>query len=154
MLGCISEKKARFKAEQFYKDHPKELAQTCAKKFPIHSQYIEGITIVRKNTTIEKGILLDCPEQQKTLCYPDSKTIYIKTVRVDTVVKENTAKVAMLSNQLNTANNLMLEENKINLSLYNKIEESKKKSERLLLILIAIGTLFGISVFFRLKNII
>ncbi|MEA5426798.1 hypothetical protein [Arcicella lustrica] len=154
MLGCISEKKARKIADEYYKNSPGEFAQKCADTFPIHSQYIEGITIVRKDTTIEKGILLDCPEQQKTLRCPDSKTIYIKTVRVDTVVKENTAKVELLSIRLQETNKVMLDGVKLNLSLQNKIEESKKKSERLLLILIAIGTLLGFSVLLRLKNII
>ncbi len=147
MLGCISEKKARKIADEYYKNSPGEFAQKCADTFPINSQYIEGITVVRKDTVIQKGILLDCPEQQKQVRCPDSKTIYIKTVRVDTVVKENTAKLASLESKVLAVTN--------ELSVTRSLKETnEKQSKNRLYIIIALCTLLGISIFQKIKGLV
>lgn len=156
MLGCISEKKARFNVEQFYKEHPQELAQTCAEKFPPISQYIQGFAITKKDTVIQKTIMVDCPETNnpvnnqkyipKVPC-PESKKIYISSIRVDTLKIENIARIEQYRlEEEQTSKRLFLIEQY--LKDYQNIAKDR------LYIIVALSTLLGFSVINRFKKII
>lgn len=97
--GCISEKRAI----NYMVTHENVLSELCASKYPIKETYIKGKTdtITKLDTTIVHGPTIPCPENKEVKC-PDSKTITKKIYidRIDTVIKENTAKIHVLENKL------------------------------------------------------
>ncbi|WP_309924666.1 hypothetical protein [Arcicella sp. BE51] len=148
LIGCISEKKQRFKAEQFYREHPEELAQNCAEKFPVMTKFIQGVTITKRDTIFQKGKVLDCPPVfdtitkqsfiPKVIC-PEERIIYKTEYRTDTVINENTAKVEqyrLLNDK--TAKELAISQN-------NEMLANKKAKQRfwMLIGLLAVIVLGG-----------
>lgn len=96
--GCATQRKA----EKFYKKHPVELAKKCATEFPVRDSLIKGDTIINYDTLwgLEYRVdtLISEPQiitETKTVTVPKLVTKYV-TVR-DTIVRENTAKVAALN---------------------------------------------------------
>ncbi|MBB6003839.1 hypothetical protein [Arcicella rosea] len=153
-FSCVTEKKARSRAIEFYREHPAELAQTCADKFPIGTQYIKGFTIVKKDTTINRAIFLNCPEtinpETKTSYVPQVKcpelqTIYIETIRVDTFKKDNPARVEQYR----------LEKEDVE-KKYAVIEAdlkaTKNESQQRLYLIIILSALVGLSIYLRIKK--
>jgi len=155
-LGCVTEKKARLRAIEFYREHPAELAQTCADKFPINAQYIPGITITRKDSIIQRGIVLNCPETihpdtkqsyiPKVNC-PDQKIIYINQVRVDTLKVENKARVEQYQLEKREITNRLVVAN----SAY---QTAKVTSQQRLYLIIILTVLLAVALFLRIKNIL
>lgn len=101
-VSCVSVKKQRSRAEEFYRAHPEELAAKCANNFP--PTYKPGKTVdLKPDTVYVKGDSVQCPPPkinpttgqnyppQKVAC-PPGKTIYLPQLRVDTV--ESTALLA------------------------------------------------------------
>lgn len=160
LTSCITEQKARLRAIEFFREHPTELAETCADKFPVTSQYVQGITVVRKDTTIKRGIVLNCPESLKPtqLRCPDQEIIRIETSRVDTIRKENTARVKQF--QLEKEEAAKKYQATIS-SLQSKLEKTemdlqvcKTTSNKRLLVIIVICSIIGIATFLKVKRII
>lgn len=96
--GCATQRKA----EKFYKKHPVELAKKCATEFPVRDSLIKGDTIINYDTLwgleYRTDTLISEPKiitETKTVTVPKLVTKYV-TVR-DTIVRENTAKVAALN---------------------------------------------------------
>jgi len=154
-LGCVTEKKTRLRAIDFYRDHPSELAQTCADKFPINAQYIPGITITRKDSIIQRGIVLNCPETinpntkesyiPKVNC-PDQKIIYIHQVRVDTLKVENKARTEQYQLEKQEITNRLVVAN----SAY---QTAKDTSQQRLYIIIILAVLLSLALLLRLKQL-
>jgi hypothetical protein len=105
LAGCASLEKQRNRAEKFYKAHPEELAEKCAQNYP--PTYKPGKEVEQgRDTVYLPGDSVPCPQvtdpqtgkvtTPKVKC-PDSKTIYIPKLRVDTV--ESTALLARLEKQ-------------------------------------------------------
>lgn len=160
LTSCVTEQKARLRAIEFFRQHPAELAETCADKFPVTSQYVQGITVVRKDTTIKRGIVLNCPESFKPtqLRCPEQQIIRIETSRVDTIRKENTARVKQFQMEKEASEKKY--QGMIS-SLESKLEKSeidlqlcKTTSNKRLLAIIVICSVIGIATFLKVKRII
>lgn len=97
MSGCVSVKKQRSRAHEFFREHPVELAELCGDKFPTKTEYLPGKTVVKSDTTVVTDtvtVQVDCPDGTKVDC-PPAKTVFIRdtvTIR-DTLLQENTARV-------------------------------------------------------------
>lgn len=95
--SCVSLKKQRDRAHNYFRDHPEELAELCADKFDPQTEYLPGDTIVKSDTTVVTDTVvveIDCPDGSKVKA-PPAKKIYIRDsvfVR-DTIKVENTARV-------------------------------------------------------------
>lgn len=153
-FSCVTEKKARSRAIEFYREHPAELAQTCADKFPIGTEYIKGFSIIRKDTTINRAIFLNCPETinpvTKTSYVPQVKcpevqTIYIETIRVDTLKKENSARVEQYRLEKEDV------EKKYKV-LEADLKATKIESQQRLHLIIILCALVGLSIYLRIKK--
>ncbi len=99
MASCVSVKKQRSRAHEFFREHPEELAEICADKFAPKTEFTPGKTIIKTDTTILTDtvtVTADCPDgtHVEVEC-PPNKTITIRdTIRVrDTIRMENTARV-------------------------------------------------------------
>lgn len=153
-IGCVTEKKARLRAIEFYRQHPAELAQTCADKFPIGTEYIKGFTIIKKDTTINRSFYLNCPETinptTKTSYVPQVKcpevqTIYIETIRVDTFKKENPARVEQyrLEKEDVEKKYAVLEAN---------LKANQQESQQRLYLIIILCAIVSLSIYLRIKK--
>lgn len=149
--GCATQRKA----EKFYKKHPVELAKKCATEFPVRDSLIKGDTIINYDTLwgLEYRVdtLISEPQvitETKTVTVPKLVTKYL-TIR-DTIVRENTAKVAVLNNS-----NRKLSE--INADLSQKLvrisaerdtfkHERNKWKLRFFLLLFGVGLLYAAKV--------
>ena len=149
--GCATQRKA----EKFYKKHPVELAKKCATEFPVRDSLIKGDTIINYDTLwgLEYRVdtLISEPQvitETKTVTVPKLVTKYL-TIR-DTIVRENTAKVAVLNNS-----NRKLAE--INADLSQKLvrisaerdtfkHERNKWKLRFFLLLFGVGLLYAAKV--------
>lgn len=159
-ISCVTEQKARLRAIDFFREHPSELAETCADKFPITSQYVQGITVVRKDTTIKRGFILNCPQTLKPtqLRCPEQEIIRIETLRVDTIKKENTARVKQLlfekeASEKNYQVAISSLQSKLNKSEMD-LRLCKTTSNKRLWVIIILFSLIGITAFLKIKRII
>lgn len=100
--GCTTAKKAT----RYMHEHPEVAAEVCAEMFPVKDTVIKGDSIVVTDTLWGQEIVRDSVTVNDTVRITTTlpgKTI-TKTVRVtDTIVRENTARVATLENQLKEA---------------------------------------------------
>lgn len=86
------------KVQKWLNNHQLKQAEWCSQKYPVKTEYVKGEEILKVDTTFVKGDSIPCPETVqgkivKVKC-PDNKAIYSTILRVDTVVKENTAQVS------------------------------------------------------------
>lgn len=136
-LGCSTEKKFqknKAKAENFYIEYPQELAKICSFKFPVTEKYIPGKEIVKTDTitVIKKDLVyIDCEKQEnkgKLVKCPDCKEIvrYVEKIRIDTIVKENTANVKVWENKSEEWRKKYDEENNKNILLNSKNRDLKR----------------------------
>jgi hypothetical protein len=158
LTGCASVNKQRFRAEQFYKEHPNELAEKCATNFP--PTYKEGKTITLPSDTVYvKGDSVKCPDiinkttgevikGGKAKC-PDSKTIYVPQLRVDTIESTATlAKVADLTYKLSEkSNELIITQDKLN----DALKTAKNRLWYLIGLIIIIFGYVGIKTYLKFK---
>ena len=109
MIGCATQRKA----EKFYDKHPEKLAEKCATEFPVKDSIIKGDSVVLFDTLWETFTDTLISEPQVVTEIKTVPKIVTKTVVVrDTIIRENTAKVAVLSSQiakLNEANRVLSE---------------------------------------------
>lgn len=92
--SCTTERKVK----RWMDNNGIKMSEWCSQKYPVKTEYLKGETIVKNDTTLIKGDSIPCPETikgkiVKVKC-PDVATVYTTINRVDTVIKENTAKVA------------------------------------------------------------
>jgi len=157
-FGCITPKKAVDVLSR-PKNEP-VLAELCSTRFPVSDSLIKGDTVVNYDTLwgIEYRIdtLISEPQvitETKTVTVPKLVTKYL-TIR-DTIVRENTAKVAVLNNS-----NRKLSE--INADLSQKLvrisaerdtfkHERNKWKLRFFLLLFGVGLLYAAKVKFTKK---
>ena len=158
LTGCSSVNKQRFRAEQFYKEHPNELAEKCATNFP--PTYKEGKTITLPSDTVYvKGDSVKCPDiinkttgevikGGKAKC-PDAKTITITKFRVDTIESTATlAKVADLTYKLSEkSNELIITQDKLN----DALKTAKNRLWYLIGLIIIIFGYVEIKTYLKLK---
>lgn len=93
------------KAEKFYKKHPVELAKACAEKYPVRDTIIKGDTVTTYDTLwgLETHVdtLISEPVVMTKIVEKSVPKLVTKVVAVrDTVVRENTAKTAVLNSQI------------------------------------------------------
>jgi hypothetical protein len=104
LTGCATQKKA----DKFYAKHPELLALKCATTYPVKDSIIKGDSVVRFDTLWETFTDTLISEPQviiETKLVPKTVTKWV-TIR-DTIIRENTARVAVLGSQiakLNEAN--------------------------------------------------
>lgn len=105
LSSCASRQQ---KAADFFHQNPNQLAEVCADLFPIKERIILGKETTKTDTVQQAGMLLPCPpaDGKKTvfISCPGTKKVTQATTRTDTIIKENTARIAELSGRLfNTA---------------------------------------------------
>lgn len=158
MAGCVSTQKQRSRAEQFYREHPEELAEKCATNFP--PTYKEGKTITLPGDTVFiKGDSVKCPDVVnpvtgekkpgvKIKC-PDSKTIYIPTLRVDTV--ESTALLARVEQQRQQLADKSAKLKQTEQNLSDALKTAKNRSWAIIALAGAIGLYAALKVWSKIK---
>lgn len=128
-IGCVNTKKAT----NFMLTHPEVLAPICAKEFPVKDSLIKGDSVVLYDTLwglrIISDTIVDKDTVRITITLP-AKTI-TKTVHVtDTIIKENTARLAQVLNQLGESNNAGLVLSRKNDDLKEKIADMTSKRNK------------------------
>lgn len=113
LTGCATQqsvnKKVHRKAEKakkYLKDNYL-LPKICAEEFPIKTEYIKGDSIVHFDTLYVDGVIYDTVVLNDTVYITRSLPgkVINKTIRItDTVVKENTARVAALQIEIDALN--------------------------------------------------
>lgn len=101
--GCASVKKQRSRAQEFFREHPAELAELCADKFPPRIEYRPGKTetLIHRDTVTTPGDSIPCPETvnpetgekyiPKVKC-PDTQLITERWLRTDSLLQASTAR--------------------------------------------------------------
>ena len=111
MIGCATQRKA----EKFYDKHPEKLAEKCATEFPVKDSIIKGDSVILFDTLWETFTDTLISEPQVVTEIKTVPKIVTKWVTIrDTIIRENTARVAVLGSQiakLNEANRLLVESN-------------------------------------------
>lgn len=74
-------------------------ASECANRYPVKTEIIQGKESIKIDTAYIKGDSIPCDGTIKYVKCPPSKTITVYKDRVDTVVKENTAKISSLQQE-------------------------------------------------------
>lgn len=101
LSACTTERKVN----AYLDKHPVKLASICALKYPSKQSYLPGKTdtLIKRDTITGDSIKVPCPDQKEkgqivyTKC-PPNKTITktIETIRVDTIVKIDSARISVL----------------------------------------------------------
>lgn len=158
LSGCVSPKKAVDVLSR-PKNEP-QLALLCATKFPVSDSLIKGDTVVNYDTLwgLEYRVdtLISEPQvitETKTVTVPKLVTKYV-TVR-DTIVRENTAKVAALNyanrelSELNAKTSQKLVQVSAERDTFK--HERNKWKLRFFLLLFGVGLLYAAKVKFTKK---
>jgi hypothetical protein len=146
LIGCTTQKKAT----NYFNNHPDQLAPICADKFPVKDSlvtrdsvrfdtlFIEGDPVVLKDSFYIKG---DTVVKQVTKECPKVQTI-VKTVIKDSIhYVENTARVAMLLNQVKELSDKVEKCQTMSDKLQDKVKH-KNKVIWWLIIVVAIESLW------------
>ena len=147
MIGCATQRKA----EKFYDKHPEKLAEKCATEFPVKDSIIKGDSVVLFDTLWETFTDTLISEPQVVTEIKTVPKIVTKTVVVrDTIIRENTAKVAVLSSQiakLNEANRVLSEKtHELSQERDTFKHEMNKWRLRFFLLLFGVTILYGFKV--------
>ncbi len=92
LSSCLTQRKREDITYRYLREHPVTLAELCAATYPIRETVIRGHTVqLPANTIWLKPDSVPCPDG--TMVYPDPVPCDCPggTIRVDTVVRENTA---------------------------------------------------------------
>ena len=146
MIGCATQRKA----EKFYDKHPEKLAEKCATEFPVKDSIIKGDSVVLFDTLWETFTDTLISEPQVVTEIKTVPKIVTKTVVVrDTIIRENTAKVAVLSSQIAKLNeaNRVLSEKTHELSQERDTFKHERNKWRLRFFLL----LFGVTILYWFK---
>ena len=158
LLGCMTPKKAVDVLSR-PKNEP-VLAELCSTRFPISDSLIKGDTIVNYDTLwgIEYRTVTRKSEPQvitetKPIQVPKTVTKWVRGT--DTIVRENTARVAVLGSQianLNEANRILSEKNaEISQERDGYKSERNKWKFRFSLLLFGVGLAYAAKVKFTKK---
>ena len=159
LTGCATQKKA----DKFYAKHPELLALKCATTYPVKDSIIKGDSVILFDTLWETFTDTLISEPQviiETKIVPKTVTKWV-TIR-DTIIRENTARVAVLGSQiakLNEANRNLVE---LNADLSQKLVrisderdtfKHERNNARLLnwILILAIGLGIGLAIRKKLK---
>ena len=154
LTGCATQKKA----DKFYAKHPELLALKCATTYPVKDSIIKGDSVILFDTLWETFTDTLISEPQviiETKIVPKTVTKWV-TIR-DTIIRENTARVAVIGSQiakLNEANRNLVE---LNADLSQKLvrisderdtfkHERNKWRLRFFLLLFGVTILYGFKV--------
>lgn len=111
LSSCATQKKA----EKFYDKHPEKLAEKCATTYPVKDSIIKGDSVILFDTLWETFTDTLISEPQVVTEIKPVPKIVTKWVTIrDTIIRENTARVAVLGSQiakLNEANRNLVESN-------------------------------------------
>jgi len=147
VIGCATQRKA----EKFYDKHPEKLAEKCATEFPVKDSIIKGDSVILFDTLWETFTDTLISEPQVVTEIKTVPKIVTKTVVVrDTIIRENTAKVAVLSSQiakLNEANRVLSEKtHELSQERDTFKHERNKWRLRFFLLLFGVTNLYGFKV--------
>ncbi len=110
ITSCATQERQQFRAEKYFNQHPKELAELCSDKYPVKEETVAGEPVVTVDTVTKTDTVTveaECPDGTKAMvkCPPNTiNTIHEKVTVTDTVYKENTAKYAAVRIELDEAN--------------------------------------------------
>lgn len=154
--SCVSVKKQRTRAHEFFREHPEELAELCADRFPPSIEYKPGVPIIQRDTVTVPGDSIPCPEvinpdtgqkeTPKVKC-PDCKSVIEYQTRTDTVFVANTAREEQLRLK---ADRLQAERD---LAILRE-EDATAKAKKRFWTIVAIIALIGIYTFGRIRRIV
>lgn len=147
LISCGVEKKIR-KAQAVAYQYPQEFASFCSTTYPVIPTYIKGKDSVVYHTETIKGDSIPCPpiEGKSTFVKcPDIKVQYRDVFRVDTIEKENTAKISDLSHKLASVT-------KYNNKLNDDIEKQKERNRKLLFWLISVSIILIGSIVLKVRK--
>lgn len=155
LSSCATQKKA----EKFYKKHPIELAKQCAEKFPIVEQYIKGDSVTVYDTLWGLETRIDTvtitPDVVTKIVEKTVPKIVTKTITVhDTVIKENTAKTAVLSSE---NAKLKLDNVELNVKLSAAIQRGddfRSKYHKTISWLVLCIVLIGVGTYLKIRKVI
>lgn len=159
VIGCATQKKA----EKFYDKHPEKLADKCATEFPVKDSIIKGDSVVLFDTLWETFTDTLISEPQVVTEIKTVPKIVTKWVTIrDTIIRENTARVAVLGSQiakLNEANRKLVESNAdlsqklVRISDERDTFKHERNNARLLnwILILAIGLGIGLAIRKKLK---
>ena len=138
--GCATQKKA----EKFYKKHPVELAKVCAEKYPVKDSIIKGDSVVVYDTLWGLETRVDTLTAEPVLVTKTVEKVVPKLVTKvvtlhDTIVRENTAKTAVLNSQIAK---LELDKKELTVKL-QLAEESRDEWRKRFFILLGIVILYA-----------
>ena len=148
LAGCISEKRKRHRAEDFYRLHPDELALKCADKFVVQKEYVKGETVTEESVIHVPADSVVCPPSEKIakVKCPDAKIIKVSSIRVDTLRLPNPAKERALASE----NNQLQVKYAVLDAKRKDIEAVARDRLKLLLLFVAITAFL---IFMRIKGI-
>lgn len=138
-------------------EHPEVLAPICADKYPVKDSVVKGDSVILYDTLYGIKVQSDTVVTKDTVRITNTlpAKIITKTVRiVDTVIRENTARVAAAEYDKNKAldalanNNIVLEKWR---SDYYEMRGKRNKFRLWLFILIGAGGMFA---FLKIKKIL
>lgn len=153
--GCATQRKA----EKYYKKHPVELAKVCAEKYPVKDSIIKGDSVTVYDTLWGLETRVDTvtitPDVVTKIVEKTVPKLITKVVTVhDTIIRENTAKTAVLNSQIAK---LELDKKGVEVKLSAAIERGdnfKSKYHKTISWLILCIILMGIGTYLRIKKIL
>lgn len=104
LFGCASRQAKIDRASKLLRANHIQLASLCAEQFPIRERFISGKEIVKTDTFSMAGAQMPCPSLPNQASVfvkcPDGQKVIKTVTKTDTIERENTARVAHLSNRL------------------------------------------------------
>lgn len=90
------------KAIETFDKHPDAAAEYCADRFPVKDSLIKGDTVTTIDTSYEMLFITDTVRTLDTVRITITKPVTVTKTRIitDTVIRENTARVTALNNQV------------------------------------------------------
>jgi hypothetical protein len=149
LTSCVTPKKAvdvlsRPKNEPY-------LASICAEKYPVKDSIIKGDSIVRFDTlweTFTDTLISEPKVITETRIVPKTVTKWI--TRTDTIIRENTAKVAVLGSQIENLKGVNLKQSEMIGNLTTERNDFKKARDkwklRFFLLLFGVGLAYALKV--------
>ncbi len=149
LSGCMTERKRADVFHRYAREHPTELAELCADKYPVKVVTVKGKadTVTRRDTVRVRvpvvtkqldTIWADCPPAQVVEHYIN---------RTDTIMQENTALIAALQGKLAEVNTEIAVEKALRSS-------SDKQARNRLYWIIGLGIGLVASVILKIKGLL
>lgn len=147
--SCSLERRIE-KAQTLARANPSSFSELCADLFPVKSIFIKGKDSIRTEIELRTDTITTIrtvngkTDTIRTIC-PTNKTITKYIYKVDTLVKENTAKISAAVNEKNKYVTLYVKEKEAK-------EGAQKSAKNRLWILLGIVGLVGVGVFLKIKG--